>query len=74
MRGMKSVKLEGQGVWFEKFVLFCFIFLLLIFFAVLVFIYFFCYVWMMVSLRGVCWCKVLIGVSETIICLSGIRK
>ncbi len=24
MRGMKSVKLEGQGVWFEKFVLFCF--------------------------------------------------
>ncbi len=28
MRGMKSVKLEGQGVWFEKFVLF---FLLLIF-------------------------------------------
>jgi hypothetical protein len=73
VRGMKSVKLEGQGVWFEKFVLFCFFiinFFLLYWFSFI----FFCYVWMMVSLRGVCWCKVLIGVSETIICLSGIRK
>jgi hypothetical protein len=42
VRGMKSVKLEGQGVWFEKFVLFClFFFIINFFFAVLVFIYFF---------------------------------
>jgi hypothetical protein len=37
VRGMKSVKLEGQGVWFEKFVLFFIINFLLYWFS---FIYF----------------------------------
>jgi hypothetical protein len=41
VRGMKSVKLEGQGVWFEKFVLFCFFYYYYFFFCCIGFHLFF---------------------------------